>query len=56
MASQSIIIRMIEALEPCPIRDVCAWNSGLQGFGVQVTPRGVKSYVLQFHGLAIQAC
>ncbi len=48
MASQSITIRTIEALKPCHGRDVYTWDSGLRGFGLRVTPKGVKSYVLQF--------
>ncbi|MEQ1552217.1 tyrosine-type recombinase/integrase [Sphingorhabdus sp.] len=48
MASQSITIRTIEASKPCPGRDVYTWDSGLRGFGLRVTPKGVKSYVLQY--------
>lgn len=48
MASQSITIRTIEASKPCLGRDVYTWDSGLRGFGFRVTPKGVKSYVLQF--------
>ena len=48
MASQSITIRTIEASKPCPGRDVYTWDSSLRGFGLRVTPKGVKSYVLQY--------
>ena len=48
MASQSTTIRTIEASKPCPGRDVYSWDSGLQGFGIRVTPKGVKSHVLQY--------
>ena len=48
MASQSITIRTIEASKPCPGRDVYTWDNGLRGFGLRVTPKGVKSYVLQY--------
>jgi integrase len=48
MASQSITIRTIEASKPCPGRDVYTWDGGLRGFGLRVTPKGVKSYVLQY--------
>lgn len=48
MASQSITIRTIEASKPCAGRDVYTWDSGLRGFGLRVTPKGVKSYVLQY--------
>lgn len=48
MANQSITIRTVEASKPCPARDVYFWDSGLRGFGLRVTPKGVKSYVLQY--------
>jgi integrase len=48
MASQSITIRAIESAKSCPGRDVYIWDSGLRGFGLRVTPKGVKSYVLQY--------
>jgi integrase len=48
MASQSITIRTVEASKPCHGRDVYTWDSGLRGFGLRVTPKGVKSYVLQY--------
>lgn len=48
MASQAITIRTIESLKPCPGRDVYTWDSNLRGFGLRTTPRGVKSYVLQY--------
>jgi integrase len=48
MANQSITIRTVEASRPCPGRDVYNWDSGLRGFGLRVTPKGVKSYVLQY--------
>jgi integrase len=48
MANQSITIRTIEASRPCAGRDVYTWDTNLRGFGIRVTPRGVKSYVLQY--------
>ncbi len=48
MANQSITIRTIEASKPCHGRDVYTWDSSLRGFGLRVTPKGVKSYVLQY--------
>lgn len=48
MANQSITIRTIEASKQCPGRDVYTWDGGLRGFGLRVTPKGVKSYVLQY--------
>lgn len=48
MARQSITIRTLDAAKPLPDRDVYIWDSGLRGFGIRVTPKGVKSYVLQY--------
>lgn len=48
MANQAITIRTIESVKPCPGRDVYTWDSNLKGFGLRTTPRGVKSYVLQY--------
>jgi integrase len=48
MANQAITLRTIDAITPCAGRDVYTWDTGLKGFGVRVTPRGVKSYVLQY--------
>jgi hypothetical protein len=48
MANQSITIRAIEAAKPCSDRDVYAWDNSLRGLGLRVTPKGVKSYVLQY--------
>jgi integrase len=48
MANQAITIRTIEAAKPAFDRDVYTWDTGLRGFGLRVTPKGVKSYVLQY--------
>lgn len=48
MSNQSITIRTIEAAKPCTDRDVFTWDNSLKGFGLRVTPKGVKSYVLQY--------
>lgn len=48
MSNQPITIRTVEAAKPCPGRDVYIWDSSLRGFGFRVTPKGVKSYVLQY--------
>jgi integrase len=48
MANQSITMRTIEASKPCYGRDVYTWDNSLRGFGLRVTPKGVKSYVLQY--------
>jgi integrase len=48
MANQSITIRTIEAAKPSSDRDVYTWDNSLKGFGLRVTPKGVKSYVLQY--------
>lgn len=48
MPSQSITLRTIEVAKPSASGDVYTWDTGLRGFGLRVTPRGVKIYVLQF--------
>ncbi len=48
MANQAITLRTVEALQPCPGRDVYTWDTSLKGFGIRMTPKGVKSYVLQY--------
>jgi hypothetical protein len=48
MPNQSITLRTVEAGKPCPTRDVYTWDTGLRGFGLRVTPSGVKSYVFQY--------
>lgn len=48
MTNQSITIRTIESAKPCRGRDVYIWDSALRGYGLRVTPKGVKSYVLQY--------
>ena len=55
MARQAITIRTIESARPCPGRDVYTWDSSLKGFGFRITPRGVKSYVLQYRVNGYQA-
>lgn len=48
MSNRSITIRTIDAVKPCPEGDVYTWDTNLRGFGLRVTPKGVKSYVLQY--------
>jgi len=48
MSNQSITIRTIEATKPRSGADVYTWDTALRGFGLRVTPKGVKSYVLQY--------
>lgn len=48
MSKQAITIRTVEALRPSPARDTYIWDSALKGFGVRITPKGVKSYVFQY--------
>ena len=48
VAKQSITIRTIKAVKPCRGRDVYTWDNNLRGFGLRVTPKGVKSFVLQY--------
>ena len=39
--------RSVEAIEPAE-SDVLVWDADLPGFGVKVTPRGARTYVLQY--------
>jgi integrase len=39
--------RSVEAIEPAS-RNVIAWDAEIPGFGVKVTPRGARIYVLQY--------
>ena len=48
MANQPITIRTVEAVKPHTERDVYTWDNSLKGFGLRVTPKGIKSYVLQY--------
>lgn len=48
MANQPITIRTVEAVKPHAERDVYTWDNSLRGFGLRVTPKGIKSYVLQY--------
>lgn len=40
--------RIVEAIAPAPGGDVLLWDAELPGFGVRVTPGGVRSYVVQY--------
>ncbi|MFG1280595.1 tyrosine-type recombinase/integrase [Xanthobacter autotrophicus] len=40
--------RVVDATEPDPARKVMVWDSDLKGFGLRVTPAGVKSYVVAY--------
>lgn len=48
MSNSSITLRTIDSIKPCPAGDVYTWDTNLRGFGLRVTPKGVKSYVLQY--------
>ena len=52
MSNRPITLRTIDAIKLCPAGDVYTWDPNLRGFGLRVTPKGVKSYVLQYrvHG------
>src|SRR5262249_9192946 len=39
--------RSVEAIEP-DSRDVLVWDTDIPGFGVKVTPKGARIYVLQY--------
>jgi integrase len=44
---------LVEALEP-ESRDVYAWDNRIAGFGVKVTPRGARVYVLKYRAGRLQ--
>jgi integrase len=48
MANQSITQRTLDSVSPSSKGDVYTWDNKLRGFGLRVTPKGVKSYVLQY--------
>src|SRR5438067_10000836 len=48
MASK-ITKRLVDSASPDPAKDAFSWDSELRGFGLKVTPAGVKVYVLQYH-------
>ncbi len=48
MSNRPITLRTIDAIKPCPAGDVYTWDPNLRGFGLRVTPKRVKSYVLQY--------
>jgi Arm DNA-binding domain len=48
MSNRSITLRSIDVIKPSPTGDVYTRDTYLRGFGVRVTPKGVKSYVLQY--------
>jgi integrase len=48
MASK-ITKRLVDMVGPGSTKDAFWWDSELRGFGLKVTPTGVKVYVLQYH-------
>src|SRR5580704_3942472 len=48
MASK-ITKRLVDTAAPDAAKDAFWWDSELRGFGLKVTPAGVKVYVLQYH-------
>ncbi len=48
MANQAITLRTLVTIQPCPGRDVYTWDTSLRGFGLRMTHKGVRSYVLQY--------
>ncbi|HTW54509.1 MAG TPA: Arm DNA-binding domain-containing protein [Stellaceae bacterium] len=48
MASK-ITKRLVDTATPDAAKDAFWWDSELRGFGLKVTPAGVKVYVLQYH-------
>ena len=50
MASK-ITKRLVDTARPdaAGIKDRFYWDNEVRGFGLKITPAGVKSYVLQYH-------
>jgi len=40
--------RLVESIEPDPVRDIVVWDSELPGFGIRVWPSGKRTYILYF--------
>ena len=47
MPSAKISKRTVDAAQP-GLREVFVWDEDLRGFGLRITPKGSKSYVLQY--------
>ncbi len=48
MAVGKITKRSVEALEVCPGKDQYLWDTELKGFGVKVTAKGRRVYLIQY--------
>lgn len=48
MANQKINKRVVDTAKAVSGRDEFIWDTQLKGFGLRVTPKGAKSYVLQY--------
>ncbi|MCW4460831.1 site-specific integrase [Sphingomonas sp. BT-65] len=48
MANEKISKRVVDAAEPAAQGDTFLWDTELKGFGLRITPRAVKSYVIQY--------
>jgi integrase len=40
--------RVIDGMNANPAKDIFLWDEELKGFGLKVTPRGAKTYILQY--------
>lgn len=48
MANRKLTKTSVDAIEAPQKTDLFVWDTDLRGFGVRVTPKGVKSFVLQY--------
>ncbi|WP_068081712.1 tyrosine-type recombinase/integrase [Novosphingobium rosa] len=48
MANRKLTKTSVDAIEAPDGKDLFVWDTDLRGFGVRITPKGVKSFVLQF--------
>jgi integrase len=46
--SERLTKRTVDAAKPDVDREVLIWDGELKGFGLRITPKGVKSYVIQY--------
>jgi hypothetical protein len=42
--------RLVDSLEPDPQRAMVVWDTELRGFGISISRKGVKSFVLNYRG------
>lgn len=51
LAKGKICKTLVDQLVPCP-KDQFIWDTALPGFGIKITPKGCKTYVVQYRSRA----